>query len=108
MSQPEDRLLLLLRDGCPLIGDLALAELALGLVRLERGALTESLVAVVAYVRALPGVGPEYIYHFLIVKRANYTKDVARFGDCFLRVQLMYQPCCLVPCCQSKLGELSA
>ena len=71
MSQPEDRLLLLLRDGCPLIGTLALAELALGLVRLERGALTESLVAVVAYVRALPGVGPEYIYHFLIVKRAH-------------------------------------
>ena len=36
MSQPEDRLLLLLRDGCPLVGTLALAELALGLVRLER------------------------------------------------------------------------
>ena len=30
----------------------------------------------------------------------------ARFGICFLRVSLIYQPCCLVPCCQGKLGEL--
>ena len=29
-----------------------------------------------------------------------------RFGNCFLRVPLMYQPCCLVPGCQGKLGEL--
>ena len=32
----------------------------------------------------------------------------ARSGNCFLRVPLlMYQPCCLVPCCQGKLGELT-
>ena len=30
-----------------------------------------------------------------------------RFGNRFLRVPLMYQPCCLVPCCQGKLGELT-
>ena len=30
-----------------------------------------------------------------------------RFKNCFLRVPLMYQPCCLVPCCQDKLGELT-
>ena len=29
-----------------------------------------------------------------------------RFGNCFLRAPLMYQPCCLVPGCQGKLGEL--
>ena len=31
----------------------------------------------------------------------------SRFGDCFLRVPLMYQPCCLVPCCQGRLGEIA-
>ena len=30
-----------------------------------------------------------------------------RFGICFLRVPLIYQPCCPVPCCQGKLGELA-
>ena len=25
--------------------------------------------------------------------------------NCFFRVPLMYQPCCLLPCCQGKLGE---
>ena len=30
-----------------------------------------------------------------------------RFGDCFLRVPLMYQPRCLVPFCQGKLEELT-
>ena len=34
-------------------------------------------------------------------------KYTVRFGNCFLRVPLMYQPCCLVPCCQGKLGELT-
>ena len=48
--------MLLLRYG-PLA--FAVAELALGLVRLKRGALTESLVAEVAHVGALPSVGPE-------------------------------------------------
>merc|ERR1712088_108259 len=33
--------------------------------------------------------------------------STVRFGNCFLRVPLMYQPCCLVPCCQGKLGELA-
>ena len=27
-----------------------------------------------------------------------------RFGNCFLRVALMYQPSCLLPCCQGKPG----
>ena len=27
--------------------------------------------------------------------------------NCFFRVSLMYQPCCLLPCCQGKLGELT-
>ena len=27
--------------------------------------------------------------------------------NCFFRVPLMYQPCCLLPCCQGKLGELT-
>ena len=31
----------------------------------------------------------------------------ARFGNCFLRIVLMYQPPCLVPCCQGKLGKLT-
>ena len=31
---------------------------------------------------------------------------IVRFGDCFLRVPLMYQPCCLVSCCHGKLGKL--
>ena len=56
MSHAEYRLLLRNRV---LIGVLAMAELALGLVRLERGALTEPLVAEVAHVRALPGMRPE-------------------------------------------------
>ena len=30
-----------------------------------------------------------------------------RFGNCFLRVALMYQPCCLLPCCQGEAGELA-
>ena len=29
-----------------------------------------------------------------------------RFGNCFLRVPMMYQPCCLVPGCLGKLWEL--
>ena len=29
-----------------------------------------------------------------------------RFGNCFLIAPQMYQPCCLVPGCHSKLGEL--
>ena len=28
------------------------------------------------------------------------------FVNSFLRVPLMYQPCCLLPCCQGKVGEL--
>ena len=27
--------------------------------------------------------------------------------NCFFRVPLLYQPCCLLPCCQGKLGELT-
>ena len=34
----------------------------------------------------------------------NFT---VRFGNSFLRVPLMYQPSCLVPCHQGKLGKLS-
>ena len=30
-----------------------------------------------------------------------------KFGNCYLRVPLLYQPCCLVPCCQGKLGEFA-
>ena len=30
-----------------------------------------------------------------------------RFGNCFLRIPLMYHPCCLLLCCQGKLGELT-
>ena len=33
-------------------------------------------------------------------------KCTLRFGICFLIVSLMYQPCCLVSCCQDKLGKL--
>ena len=29
------------------------------------------------------------------------------FVSGFLRVPLMYQPCCLVPCCLGKAGELA-
>ena len=29
------------------------------------------------------------------------------FVNSFLRVRLMYQPCCLVPCCQGKPGGIS-
>ena len=29
------------------------------------------------------------------------------FVNNFLRVSLVYQPCCLLPCCQGKVGELS-
>ena len=32
---------------------------------------------------------------------------LVRFGNCFLRVALMYQPSCLLPCCQGKPGELA-
>ena len=56
MSHAEYRLLLRNRV---LIGVLAMADLALSLVGLERGALTEPLVTEVAHVRALPGVGPK-------------------------------------------------
>ena len=59
VSHAEYRLLLLLRNCILRLITLALAELALGLVRLERGALTESLVAEVAHVGALPGVCSE-------------------------------------------------
>ena len=31
---------------------------------------------------------------------------LVRFGNCFLRVALMYQPSCLQPCCQGKPGNL--
>ena len=57
LSHAENRLLL---GNMTLIGVvLAVAELALGLVRLEGGALTEALVAEFANVGALPGMGPE-------------------------------------------------
>ena len=42
-----------------------MAELALGLVCLERGALTESLVAEVAHIGPLPGVGPTNVCHLV-------------------------------------------
>ena len=29
------------------------------------------------------------------------------FVNCFLRVPLAYQPCCPIPCCPGKRGELS-
>ena len=29
------------------------------------------------------------------------------YANCFLRVALMYQPSCLLPCCQGKPGELA-
>ena len=32
---------------------------------------------------------------------------LVRFGNCFLRVALMYQPRCLLPCCQGKPGEFA-
>ena len=32
---------------------------------------------------------------------------LVRLGNCFLRVALMYQPSCLLPCCQGKPGELA-
>ena len=32
---------------------------------------------------------------------------LVRFGNCFLRVALMYQPSCLLPCCQGKPRELA-
>ena len=34
-------------------------------------------------------------------------KVTVRLENCFLRVPLMYQICCLVPCCRGKLGELT-
>ena len=57
LSHAENRLLL--RDMTLIGSVLAVAELALGLVRLEGGALTEALVAEFANVGALPGMGPE-------------------------------------------------
>ena len=56
LSHAENRLLL--RDMTLIGSVLAVAELALGLVRLEGGALTEALVAEFANVGALPGMGP--------------------------------------------------
>ena len=56
LSHAENRLLL--RNMTLIGGVLAVAELALGLVRLEGGALTEALVAEFANVGALPGMGP--------------------------------------------------
>ena len=32
---------------------------------------------------------------------------LGRFGNCFLGVELMYQPSCLLLCCQGKPGELA-
>ena len=32
---------------------------------------------------------------------------LVRFGNCFLRVALMYQPSCLLTCCQGKPGKLA-
>ena len=32
---------------------------------------------------------------------------LVRFGNCFLRVTLIYQPSCLVPYCQYKLRKLT-
>ena len=32
---------------------------------------------------------------------------LVRLGNCFLRVVLMYQPSCLLPCCQDKPRELA-
>ena len=32
---------------------------------------------------------------------------LVRLGNCFLRFALMYQPSCLLPCCQGKPGELA-
>lgn len=37
---------------------------------------------------------------------SDKRKCAVRFGICFLRVPLIYQPCCLVPCGQDKLGKL--
>ena len=39
----------------------------------------------------------------------SFTKGHCKmkFRDCYIRVLLLYQPCCLVPCSQGKLGELA-
>ena len=46
-------------------------------------------------------------WHFVIfVLRPKINCGVG-LVNCFFRVPLMYQPCCLLPCCQGKLGELT-
>ena len=37
--------------------------------------------------------------------RRDKMNCAVRFGNCFLRVPLIYQPCCHVPGCQGKPGE---
>ena len=41
-----------------------------------------------------------------LVQRPKMNCTVG-FVNCFLRVPLAYQPCCPVPCCSGKQGELS-
>ena len=41
----------------------------------------------------------------------EYIRDkmncTVMFGNCVFSVPLIYQPCCLVSCCQSKLRDLT-
>ena len=50
----------------------------------------------------------DYLTH--MIKDKSMLRDkmscTVRFGYCFLRVPLIYQPCRLVPCYHGKLGEL--
>ena len=90
--------------------------------------------ALLALVRPLVGVRPHVLLQVgpgreglaaaalgnVAVERVAYNEKPANWSllrpkincgvglvNCFFRVSLMYQPCCLLPCCQSKLGELA-
>ena len=49
--------------------------------------------------RSYPGTNK-----YILCPKMNCTVG---FVNCFLRVPLAYQPCCPVPCCPGKQGELS-
>ena len=53
---------------------------------------------------ALSGQGTEFEHESLLSDKMPRTVG---FVYCFLRVPVVYLPCCLLPCCQGKLGELS-
>ena len=56
--------------------------------------------------------GSQILVYIIFIEISNWhitkwQKCTVRFGNCFPRVPLMYQPCCLVPCCLGKIGDLT-